>query len=77
MIAKSAATFDGNTKQFLDGMEIIDEGTARKFRPLAQIRIQPSALNLLQGNATSFSCPMDGFHEPYIFVELIDSHILL
>ena len=77
VIAESAATFDGNPKQFFDGMEIVDEGSSREFRSFTNVRIQPSALNLLQGNATSFSCPVDGFHEPYIFVELIDSHILL
>ena len=77
VIAESAATFNGNPKQFLDGMEIVDEGSSREFRSFTNVRIQPSALNLLQGNATSFSCPVDGFHEPDIFVELIDSHILL
>ena len=76
VIAESAAAFDINLKQFLDGMEIIDEGTARKFRSLAQIRVQPSALNLLQGDATPVPCPVDGFHEPDIFVQLIDSHIV-
>ena len=76
VIAESAAAFDINLKQFLDGMEIIDEGTARKFRSLAQLRVQPSALNLLQGDATPVPRPVDGFHEPDIFVQLIDSHIV-
>ena len=76
VIAESAAAFNINLKQFLDGMEIIDEGTARKFRSLAQIRVQPPVLNLLQGDATPVPCPVDGFHEPDIFVQLIDSHIL-
>ena len=45
VIAVSAATADADFKQFLDGMEVVDEGTAREFRSFAEIRILPSALD--------------------------------
>ena len=47
VIAVSAATADADFKQFLDGMEVVDEGTAREFRSIAEIRILPSALDFL------------------------------
>ena len=47
VISVSAATADADFKQFLDGMEVVDEGTAREFRSFAEIRILPSALDFL------------------------------
>ena len=47
VIAVSAATADADFKQFLDGMEVVDEGTAREFRSFAEIRILPFALDFL------------------------------
>ena len=37
VIAVSVATADADFKQFLDGMEVIDKGTAREFRSFAEI----------------------------------------
>ena len=68
VIAGSAATADADFKQFLDGMEVVDEGSSGEFRSLTEVRVQPSALDFLQGDAASFLCPVDGFHEPDIFV---------
>ena len=56
--------------------DVVDEGSSGEFRSLTEVRVQPSALNLLQGNATPVSCSMNGLYEPDIFVQLIDSHIL-
>lgn len=36
VVAVSAATFDVYLKQFLDGMEVVDEGPAGEFRSLAE-----------------------------------------
>lgn len=47
VIAVSAVTADADFKQFLDGMEVVDEGTAGEFRSFAEIRILPSALDFL------------------------------
>ena len=47
VIAVSAATADADFKQFLDGMEVVDEGTTREFRSFAEIWILPSALDFL------------------------------
>ena len=56
--------------------DVVDEGSSGEFRSLTEVRVQPSALDFLQGDAAPFLCPVDGFHEPDIFVQLIDSHIL-
>ena len=76
VVAVAAATFDVYLKQFLDAMDVVDEGSSGEFRSLTEVRVQPSALNLLQGNATPVPCSMNGLYEPDIFVQLIDSHIL-
>lgn len=68
VVAVSAATFDVYLKQFLDAMDVVDEGSSGEFRSLTEVRVQPSALDFLQGDAAPFLCPVDGFHEPDIFV---------
>lgn len=45
VVAVSAATFDVYLKQFLDGMEVVDEGPAGEFRSLAEFWFLPSALD--------------------------------
>lgn len=68
VVTVSAATFDVYLKQFLDAMDVVDEGSSGEFRSLTEVRVQPSALDFLQGDAAPFLCPVDGFHEPDIFV---------
>ena len=68
VVAVAAATFDVYLKQFLDAMDVVDEGSSGEFRSLTEVRVQPSALYFLQGDAAPFLCPVDGFHEPDIFV---------
>ena len=68
VVAVCAATFDVYLKQFLDAMDVVDEGSSGEFRSLTEVRVRPSALDFLQGDAAPFLCPVDGFHEPDIFV---------
>ena len=77
VITIATATADTDFKQFLDAMDVVDEGSSGEFRSLTEVRVQPSALDFLQGDAAPFLCPVDGFHEPDIFVQLIDCHIIL
>ena len=68
VVAVAAATFDVYLKQFLDAMDVVDEGSSGEFRSLTEVRVQPSALDFLQGDAAPILCLVDGFHEPDIFV---------
>ena len=45
VITIAAATADADFKQFLDGMEVVDEGSAGEFRSLAEFWLLPSALD--------------------------------
>ena len=48
--------------------DVVDEGSSGEFRSLTEVRVQPSALDFLQGDAAPILCLVDGFHEPDIFV---------
>ena len=45
VVAVSAATADADFKQFLNGMDVVDEGSAGEFRSLAEFRLLPSVLD--------------------------------
>lgn len=60
VVAVSAATFDVYLKQFLDAMDVVDEGSSGEFRSLTEVRVQPSALDFLQGNNASFVINLSG-----------------
>ena len=44
VVAVSAATFDVYLKQFLDAMDIVDEGSSGEFRSLTEVRGNLSCL---------------------------------
>lgn len=37
--------------------DVVDEGSSGEFRSLTEVRVQPSALDFLQGDARPFSLP--------------------
>ena len=70
-IVSPALVEDGEAEEFLDGDAPFVERAFGDFLSVAHVVFQPSAIELLQRDALS---PIDGFHEPDVFVHLICCH---